>query len=97
MVDAILEVEKLAKFLPEKGQTSLSHADVTSCKKRITFSPGKGLVSLASLAAGKSTLARVMVYLHAPDRGTVQLEGKLLRDMPAPDLIELYNMSFKTQ
>ena len=26
-----------------------------------------------------------MVGLHAPDRGTVQLEGKLLRDMPAPD------------
>ena len=87
MVDAILEIREVSKNFTLKRANIFQPQQTLQAVKNVSLSikPGERFGIIGESGCGKSTLARVMVGLHAPDRGTVQLEGKLLRDMSAPD------------
>lgn len=69
-----LVVEKLVKFVP--GETT-ANSTPRPILHGIGFAlePGDGLGVIGHSAAGKSTLARLLVGLWAPDQGSVRLDG----------------------
>jgi len=48
---------------------------------RVRIAPGEKVALVGPTGAGKSTLARLLLGLHLPDRGTVRLDGRDLRDL----------------
>ena len=66
-----LEVRDIAASPPGSDQQTLSGI-------RFDLRPGDGLGIIGPSAAGKSTLARILVGLWIPSRGTVRLDGATL-------------------
>ncbi|MEE8630487.1 MULTISPECIES: type I secretion system permease/ATPase [Methylobacterium] len=70
---AILSVENASVAPP--GAARLTAADI-----RFTLESGQGLGIVGASASGKSSLARLLVGIWAPVRGTVRLDGSALGD-----------------
>ncbi len=82
----LLQVTNLTKLVP--GQTRI--ADRTKILDRINFDlgPGDGMGVIGSSAAGKSSLAKLIVGAWKADSGEVRLDGALLDQWPPEDLGE---------
>ncbi|HEX9857166.1 MAG TPA: type I secretion system permease/ATPase [Paracoccaceae bacterium] len=79
-----LEVTRLTKVVPGHIRTS----ERTKILDRVSFSlsPGDGLGVIGSSAAGKSSLARLLVGAWQPDLGEVRLDGATLDQWHPDDL-----------
>ncbi len=64
----ILEVEQVTVMVPNSDRPLLQSAS-------FTVKPGQGLGIIGPTGAGKSTLARLLVGLSLPTRGSVRLDG----------------------
>jgi PrtD family type I secretion system ABC transporter len=72
-----LRVRNLTKLAPAGAETGGERARILD---RVSFelSPGDGLGVIGNSAAGKSTLARLLVGAWAPDAGEIRLDGATL-------------------
>jgi PrtD family type I secretion system ABC transporter len=80
----MLEVSRLTKILPAHVRTS----ERAKILDRVSFSlaPGDGLGVIGSSAAGKSSLARLLVGAWKPDLGEVRLDGATIDQWHPDDL-----------
>ncbi|WP_415184805.1 type I secretion system permease/ATPase [Phaeovulum sp.] len=78
------QVSRLTKMAPARA----SGAERTKILDRINFSlePGDGLGVIGTSAAGKSSLAKVLVGVWKPDLGEVRLDGATLDQWHPEDL-----------
>ena len=75
----------------ELRQVSFSHsrgAEPVLRDLNLSIRPGEKLAIAGPTGAGKSTLARLLLGLHRPDRGSIHFDGRDLRDL---DLRRLRN------
>ena len=79
-----LEVKNVTKLTPKNSLVS----DRPRILERVSFElePGDGLGVVGSSAAGKSSLARILVGLWEPDLGEVRLDGATLNQWHNDDL-----------
>ncbi|WP_289069482.1 type I secretion system permease/ATPase [uncultured Aliiroseovarius sp.] len=79
-----LVVQNVTKMTPRNSLVS----DRPRILERISFElqPGDGLGVVGSSAAGKSSLARILVGLWQPDQGEVRLDGATLNQWHNDDL-----------
>ena len=80
----VLQVSKLTKLTPGTGRIS----DRAKILDGVTFDlfPGDGLGVIGNSAAGKSSLAKLIVGAWKPDSGEVRLDGARLEQWPPEDL-----------
>ena len=80
----VLKVTNLTKLMP--GQSQI--AERIKILDRVTFDlvPGDGLAVIGNSAAGKSSLAKLLVGAWTPDSGEVRLDGATLDQWPPEDL-----------
>lgn len=80
----VLEVSRLTKMAPERA----NGAERSKILDRVNFSlaPGDGLGVIGTSAAGKSSLAKVLVGVWKPDLGEVRLDGATLNQWNPEDL-----------
>jgi len=68
-------VENLVKLAPDSGQVSGQPARPLIQAINFELEPGDGLGIIGPSASGKSCLARLMVGLWIPERGSIRLDG----------------------
>ena len=87
-----LAVSNVYKFSPE---TQSAPAGQRPILQGIHFDllPGDGLGVIGSSASGKSSLARLLVGLWQPDKGTVRLDGATFDQWNRDDIGKIYWLS----
>ncbi len=95
----LLEVQGLTKHFPLKKQLFGRGADVVRAVDDINFSvrQGETLGVVGESGCGKSTTARLLMSLLAPDRGEILFDGALVggRDLPMKDFRRQAQMVFQ--
>ncbi|MCB6179332.1 type I secretion system permease/ATPase [Rhodobacter sp. Har01] len=79
-----LQVIQVSKLMP--GATPLSDRPNILDRISFTLSPGDGLGVIGNSAAGKSSLAKILVGAWTPDAGEVRLDGATLDQWRPEDL-----------
>ncbi len=90
------EAEKQASFL-EFRDVTFSYNKTTPTVKNISFRLEKGqtLGIIGGTGSGKSTLIQLLLRFYDPDKGTILLEGKDLRTIPAEDFRKRFGIVFQ--
>lgn len=79
-----LKVENLTKLMPANSHIKGRQRILNQVS--FSLSPGDGLGVIGNSAAGKSSLARILVGAWLPDSGEVRLDGAVLDQWPPEDL-----------
>jgi len=82
--EGALRVVRLTKIAPDHGEPGAERRRILD-QVSFALDPGDGLGVLGNSAAGKSTLARLLVGAWKPDVGEVRLDGALLDQWPPGD------------
>ena len=79
-----LEVKNLIKLMPPQSHTKGRQRILNQIN--FSLSPGDGLGVIGNSAAGKSSLAKILIGAWRPDAGEVRLDGATLDQWPPDDL-----------
>ena len=79
-----IQVTNLTKYAPGTGQGGLRQKILSQLD--FTLSPGDGLGVIGNSAAGKSSLAKVLVGAWRPEGGEIRLDGATLEQWHPEDL-----------
>ncbi len=79
-----LEVKDLVKLMPP--QSHIKGRQRILNQINFSLSPGDGLGVIGNSAAGKSSLAKILIGAWKPDAGEVRLDGATLDQWPSDDL-----------
>jgi len=79
-----LEVKDLVKLMPP--QSHIKGRQRILNQVNFSLSPGDGLGVIGNSAAGKSSLAKILIGAWKPDAGEVRLDGATLDQWPSDDL-----------
>jgi len=89
---------KTQSFAVETRAVSFSYEEGSLALDSVDFRvrPGEFVALLASNGSGKTTLIKVLMDLLKPRAGTVLIEGRDLRDIPARELYQKVGLVFQS-
>ncbi|OAA26174.1 ATP-binding cassette, subfamily B [Frankia sp. EI5c] len=84
---AVVEAPDAVPLRDPVGLLELDHVDVAHADGKpvlrdvsLRVAPGERIAIVGASGSGKSTLAQLLVRFHDPDRGTVRVDGRDVRD-----------------